>query len=126
MAAALHSTLILLVLAHFERNRLLVDDLLTKKVLPQFDSKLMVYGIHYDKQSVRIYTHFPQMEEANGRYVIRFYRVPVANFTLPNTNFVQRFSLATPIFCVKMHADMISQELNLSSEGFIKEYPLNG
>ncbi|KAJ7699064.1 hypothetical protein B0H17DRAFT_317994 [Mycena rosella] len=122
MAAAVHPTLILLALAHFERNRLQVDDLVTKKALPQFDAKSMVYGIYYNEQSVKIYTHFPQVEEANERYVIRFYQVPVATFTLPDTNFVQRFTLATSLFCVKMHADMISEELM----GIIKEYPLNG
>ncbi|KAJ7206239.1 hypothetical protein B0H12DRAFT_449275 [Mycena haematopus] len=116
MAASVHPTLILLVLAHYLRHRtgqdtLKLDKLPTSKVFPKFDEQAMVYGIYYDEGQVRIYIHFPQIEEDNGHYVIRFYQIPVAVFLLLEKSYLRRWRMAVALFCVQKHADMISDVL---------------
>ncbi|KAJ7509705.1 hypothetical protein B0H11DRAFT_1255992 [Mycena galericulata] len=108
MATALHSTLILLVLAHYRRHNLSLSQLSTSKTFPEFDEKSMVYGISYNDKEIRIYTHFPQVELVEGRYVIRFYQFPVATFSLVDTIFLNRWLMAIGLFCVQKHAEMIS------------------
>ncbi|KAJ7773727.1 hypothetical protein DFH07DRAFT_952767 [Mycena maculata] len=112
MAAAVHPTLILLVLAHYKRHSLSLAKLLSDTEFPKFNEQSMVYGIYYDEAEIRIYIHFPQLEEhPEGGFVIRFYQLPVAIFSVLNTNFVERWYLAVALFCVQRHADMISRDL---------------
>ncbi|KAJ7737001.1 hypothetical protein DFH07DRAFT_966691 [Mycena maculata] len=112
MAAAVHPTLILLVLAHYRRHNLSLSKLSSDTEFPKFNEKSMVYGIYYDEAEIRVYTHFPQLEEhPEGGFVIRFYQLPVAIFSVLNTNFVERWYLAMALFCVRRHADMISRDL---------------
>jgi len=113
MAAAVHPTLLLLVLAHYKRQNLNVsrDGLAKNGIFPDFDEKSMVYGVYYDEQQIRIYTHFPQIEEVSGRFVIRFYQVLVEDFQLEDVAFLGRWRLAVALFCVQKHADLIGEEL---------------
>ncbi|KAJ7509707.1 hypothetical protein B0H11DRAFT_1256013 [Mycena galericulata] len=115
MAAAVHPTLILLVLAHYNNpaNGLKIETLSSGKDYPKFDHKCMVYGIYYDEKEIRIYAHFPQLEldKASNKFVIRFYQIPVSTFRLVNTTFLERWLIAVALFCVQRHADLISDVL---------------
>ncbi|KAJ7180983.1 hypothetical protein C8R46DRAFT_1345158, partial [Mycena filopes] len=112
MAAAGHPALTFLVLAHHRRDRdlniLAFPTEMDTEKLPSFDQQSMVYGIYSNEKHVRIYVHFPQIEEQNGRFVTRFYQLEVACFTLAS-KFVQRWRLAVALLHIRKHADMISR-----------------
>ncbi|KAJ6481828.1 hypothetical protein C8R45DRAFT_313027 [Mycena sanguinolenta] len=74
MAAAVHGTLILLVITHFRnpQNHLSLENLDSNPTLPIFTETAMAYGIDYDKAHVRVYIHFPQVETASPSDFIRF------------------------------------------------------
>ncbi|KAJ6624011.1 hypothetical protein B0H10DRAFT_1943505 [Mycena sp. CBHHK59/15] len=85
MAAAVHPTLILLILAHYERAGLsgsLPNIANETNKFPTFDDKSMVYGIYYDEHQVLIYAHFPKWSK-----------------------------MVIALFHVQKHADMISDAL---------------
>ncbi|KAJ7769046.1 hypothetical protein B0H14DRAFT_3591423 [Mycena olivaceomarginata] len=107
MAAAVHPTLILLVISHYEENNLSLEDLHSSTTFPLFDEKSMVYGIYYDEKEIRVYTHFPQVDRVDGRYVIRFYQFLVATFPLVDTSFWDRWMMAVSLFCIQKHADRL-------------------
>ncbi|KAJ7817593.1 hypothetical protein B0H14DRAFT_2601888 [Mycena olivaceomarginata] len=115
MAAAVHPTLILLVLAHYERAGLsgsLPNIANETHKFPTFDDKSMVYGIYYDEQQVLIYAHFPQVEQVRiGEFAIRFVQLEVASFPLLGTTFLDRWRMVIALFHVQKHADMISDAL---------------
>ncbi|KAJ7865513.1 hypothetical protein B0H13DRAFT_1076367 [Mycena leptocephala] len=111
MAAAVHPTLILLVISHYKENKLSLENLHSSTTFPLFDEKSMVYGIYYDEKEIRVYTHFPQVDRVDGRYVIRFYQFLVATFPLVNTSFWDRWMIAVSLFCIQKHADVISEVL---------------
>ncbi|KAJ6481247.1 hypothetical protein C8R47DRAFT_594073 [Mycena vitilis] len=109
MAAAVHSTLILLVIAHClnPNTAIKAQDIPAKGHHLKFDEKSMVYGIYYDEEQVRVYIHFPQIECVKQTYVVRFYQIQIASFPLQKTTFMSRWQLALSLFCVQKHADMI-------------------
>ncbi|KAJ7180985.1 hypothetical protein C8R46DRAFT_1071106 [Mycena filopes] len=111
MAAAVHPTLILLVIAHYLRDQSLdIKQLATQKKFPQFDEKSIVFGIYYDQAEVRIYAHFPQVVNEDGSYRIKFYQVAVGSFLLP-TSLATRWRMTATLFCIQKHANMISNVL---------------
>jgi hypothetical protein len=117
MAAAVHPTLILLVLAHFARTQTPLVEFPhphphAEKALPPFDEKCVVYGIYYSEKHVRIYGHFPQVElDVGGSRVIRFCQIPIADFDLGSNMFGERWRMAVTLFYVRKHADLISDAL---------------
>jgi hypothetical protein len=115
MAAAVHPTLILLVISHYKENNLSLEDLHSSTTFPLFDEKSMIYGIYYDEKEIRVYTHFPQVDRVDGCYVIRFYQFLVATFPLVNTSFWDRWMMAVSLFCIQKHADVISEVLKRKS-----------
>ncbi|KAJ7180989.1 hypothetical protein C8R46DRAFT_1071113 [Mycena filopes] len=123
MAAAVHPTLILLVIAH------------CRKVYPDklegnfekfsaegrnltFKEDSVVYGIYYDQAEVRIYAHFPQVEEVEGKCVIRFYQVPVEAFDLLDPSLASRWRLAVSLFFIQKHADMLAKPLTAALRAY--------
>ncbi|KAJ6481250.1 hypothetical protein C8R47DRAFT_594135 [Mycena vitilis] len=112
MAAAVHSTLILLVLCHYERTPgISIQELATTDKDPGFDEKTAVYGIYYDEKSIHIYLHFPQVQTVGAKNVIRFNQIPVAEYSFASSSFVKRWYCAASLFCIQKHANLISGEL---------------
>ncbi|KAJ7289209.1 hypothetical protein C8J57DRAFT_1627768 [Mycena rebaudengoi] len=121
MAAAVHPTMILLVLAYYKDIR---DGLQNIKMKPandkptEFGHESMVYGVYYDEKEVRILAHFPQLVETpdskDGQtHGIRFFQVPVIRFNLAEItgNILLRWRMVIALFAVQRHAEMLRDHL---------------
>ncbi|KAJ7656485.1 hypothetical protein DFH06DRAFT_1328764 [Mycena polygramma] len=124
IAAAVHSTLILLVLAHYaaspnsaKEKKLDPKNIATCDDFPHLDHKSMVYGIYYDETEVQFFAHFPQVvaqtirNEPGRKYAIRFYQIQVAEFVFAGSTLLDRRYLAASLFYVQKHADILSERL---------------
>ncbi|KAK6997303.1 hypothetical protein R3P38DRAFT_3286421 [Favolaschia claudopus] len=118
MTAAVHGTLILLVLAHCQKNNIRLQDFKTSPEVPPFDEKSMVYGVHYDEAKIQIYVHFPQVMTVDGHNVIRFFQLRVASYTFAHSSYWTRWLMACALFAVQKHADLISDVLVDVLEGY--------
>ncbi|KAJ7742850.1 hypothetical protein B0H16DRAFT_1562561 [Mycena metata] len=118
MAAAVHPTLILLVLAHYLEKAKSIGDLpkLTETdeaELPVFDQRSMVYGIYYDETVIQILAHFPQFvfDDKRSRFTVRFYQVQVQIFNIQNITMLGKWQLVIALFHIQKHEDMLSEFL---------------
>ncbi|KAK7019047.1 hypothetical protein R3P38DRAFT_1285676 [Favolaschia claudopus] len=118
MTAAVHGTLILLVLAHCQKNNIRLQDFKTNPEVPPFDEKSMVYGVHYDEAKIQVYVHFPQVMTVDGHNVIRFFQLRVASYTFAHSSYWTRWLMACALFAVQKHADLISDVLVDVLEGY--------
>ncbi|KAJ7086133.1 hypothetical protein B0H15DRAFT_360029 [Mycena belliarum] len=111
LAAGLHPTLVLLVLAYCKAKNI-VDFTERNKKFPEFDKNYMAYGIYYDEKVIRIYTHFPQLEQNDSGPVVRFYQLEVECFSLEDTAFSERWAIASALLHVQKHTETVASTLS--------------
>ncbi|KAJ7157516.1 hypothetical protein C8R43DRAFT_948907 [Mycena crocata] len=120
IAAALHPTMILLILAHCSdlenKNKISLEDIKSPRpgVRAMFGSECMVYGVYYDEAEIIILAHFPQIvqDKDSGKTSIRFFQVPVTNFILNRGTLLQRWRLVLALFAVQRHAEFLVDKLD--------------
>ncbi|KAJ7086122.1 hypothetical protein B0H15DRAFT_909892 [Mycena belliarum] len=111
LAAGLHPTMVLLVLAYCKANGI-ADFTERNKKFPDFDANYMAYGIYYDEKVIRIYTHFPQLEQNNSGPVLRFYQLEVECFDLEHPIFSERWVIASALLHVQKHTETVASTLS--------------
>ncbi|KAJ7226244.1 hypothetical protein B0H12DRAFT_1149235 [Mycena haematopus] len=132
IALALHPTMILLVIAHYDKIHIAepsrsLDEIQHPKPTqkPNFGAESMIYGIYYNDVEVVIFAHFPQIvEKVSGHTAetcVRFFQVPVARFPLKTGNLLERWRMVIALFVVQRHGQHLVEFLT----PFVGKYSLS-